>query len=165
MTTGASFQQLLEEHRRLLFKVCRTFGHTAADRDDLAQEIAVQLWRSFPSFDGRVRFSTWMYRIALNVAISFTRRQRTRARYTIDSEAALLDVAEPATTPLELAELHARIAQLDPLDRALVLLYLDGYSNREVAEVLGTTEHNVATRLTRVRQTLRDITSTERTAS
>lgn len=155
MSAHAKFQALLEEHKRLLYKVCRTFGREPADRDDLAQEITAQLWRSFPSFDGRAAFSTWMYRIALNVAISYQRRERTRARYVIADDEKLLELAqEPEGSP-HLAELFARIAELAPLEKALMLLYLDGNSHREIGEVLGITEHNVATKLNRLKQAMR----------
>ena len=90
MATHDKFQALIEAHKRLLYKVCRTFGREPADRDDLAQEITAQLWRSFPSFDERAAFSTWMYRIALNVAISYQRRERTRVRYVISDDERLL---------------------------------------------------------------------------
>ena len=131
MSTGESFQTLLEQHRRLLYKISRLYARTDADREDLAQEITTQLWRAFPTFDGRVQFSTWMYRVALNVAISFARREHTRARFTIADDEQMLEVAGAAGEPLEVAELYARIARLDPLDRALVMLYLDGCSHRD----------------------------------
>lgn len=155
MPAHAQFQTLLEDHKRLLYKVCRTFGREPADRDDLAQEIAAQLWRSFPSFDGRAAFSTWMYRIALNVAISYQRRERTRARYVISDDEKLLELADERETSPHLAELFARIAELAPLDKALMLLYLDGHDHREIGEVLGITEHNVATKLNRLKQAMR----------
>ncbi|MBA3915340.1 MAG: RNA polymerase sigma factor, partial [Acidobacteriales bacterium] len=85
------FQALIEDHKGILYKVCRSYCRNAADRDDLAQEILVQLWHAFPSFDGRARFSTWMYRIALNVAISFLRRESTRTRHVLSSEEHVLE--------------------------------------------------------------------------
>ena len=80
------FQTLVDEHKKILFKVCNSYCRDRDARDDLAQEIIIQLWRSFGKFDGRYRFSTWMYRIALNVAISFYRRENTRARYVISDD-------------------------------------------------------------------------------
>src|ERR1700727_2262431 len=85
------FQSLVEEHKKILYKVCNSYCRNRDDRDDLAQEIIVQLWRSFEKFDERVRFSTWMYRIALNVAISFYRRENTRTRYVIPGSEHLLE--------------------------------------------------------------------------
>jgi RNA polymerase sigma-70 factor (ECF subfamily) len=156
VATHDKFQALLEEHKRLLYKVCRTFGREPADRDDLAQEIAAQLWRSFPSFDERAAFSTWMYRIALNVAISYQRRERTRTRFVISDDDRLLELPDDReSTPPELAELFALIAELAPLDKALMLLYLDGNSHREIGDVLGISEHNVATKMNRLKQAMR----------
>ncbi len=94
------FQNLLEEHKKILYKICNLYCKNRDDREDLAQEIAIQLWRSFPSFDERCRFSTWMYRIALNVAISFYRREDTRTRYIFsDNERLLHAVDETASEP------------------------------------------------------------------
>jgi RNA polymerase sigma factor (sigma-70 family) len=86
-----AFQTLVEEHKRILYKVCNSYCQDRDSRDDLAQEIIIQLWRSFGKFDGRCRFSTWMYRIALNVAISFYRGERTRTRHVIADEKRLLE--------------------------------------------------------------------------
>src|SRR5271169_1080850 len=88
-----SFQALVEEHKKILYKVCNSYCHDPGSRDDLAQEIMFQLWRSFPKFDGRCLFSTWMYRIALNVAISFYRRESARTRRVISGEPHLLEIA------------------------------------------------------------------------
>jgi RNA polymerase sigma-70 factor, ECF subfamily len=154
VSTHDKFQDLLEQHKRLLYKVCRTFGREPADRDDLAQEITAQLWRAFPSFDDRAAFSTWMYRIALNIAISFQRRERTRTRYVISDDDLLLEVADDRA-PSELAHLFALIDRLAPLDKALLLLYLDGHNHRQIGEVLGISEHNVATKLNRLKQAMR----------
>jgi RNA polymerase sigma-70 factor (ECF subfamily) len=156
VSTHDRFQTLVEAHKRLLYKVCRTFGREPADRDDLAQEITAQLWRSFASFDDRAKFSTWMYRIALNVAISFQRRERTRARYVIADDERLLELPDDREgPPPELAVLFELIDQLGPLDKALMLLYLDGNSHREIGEVLGISEHNVATKMNRLKQAMR----------
>ena len=88
------FQGLVEEHKKILYKVCNSYCRNPSDRDDLAQEITVQLWRSFGAFDQRLRFSTWMYRIALNVAISFYRRENTRSRHIISDGVRLLEAVD-----------------------------------------------------------------------
>lgn len=88
------FQTLLDEHKRILYKVCHSYCRNRDDREDLAQEIIVQLWRSFGRFDEGYRFSTWMYRVALNVAISFYRRETTRTRYVISDDEKVLDAVD-----------------------------------------------------------------------
>jgi len=143
------FETLLEQHGGIVGKVVRIYARTADDRRDLAQEIATQLWRAFPRFDDRLgKFSTWMYRIALNVGISHLRRVRTFE---------VLDDGVPAPAPDDQLEaLYARIRALDGLDRALVLLYLEDRSYAEIADVLGISEANVATKLSRLRTRLRE---------
>ena len=157
------FQALLEEHKRILYKVCNAYCRNRDDRDDLAQEIVFQLWRSFITFDNRSRFSTWMYRIALNIAISFYRRQRTITRHVITGDASLLNMIETTESQTEeILLLYQFIEGLEPLNRALVLLYLDGNSYQEIADVLGISETNVATKLSRLKRTMkRELGETE----
>ncbi len=153
------FLGLLDEHRKILYKVAASYGRTPEDRRDIEQEIVLQLWRSFGRFDGRVKFSTWMYRIALNVAISFYRRESRRLRRTVTVEGSALDAlqADPRTEEPaeELRTLHHFIHQLDELNRALVILYLDGQSHEEIGEVLGISASNVGTRMGRIKERLR----------
>src|SRR5579885_2279111 len=159
------FEMLLREHQGIVFKVARAYARAAHDRDDLAQEIAAQLWRSFGSFDERrAKFTTWMYRVALNVAISHARSEKRSGAEQLEpfDSAHLETVASEHGSHHEamelnerLATLHAFIAQLDPLNRALVLLYLEDRSYAEIADVLGISETNVATKLNRIKQKLR----------
>lgn len=150
------FQRLVGEHKKILYKVCHSYCRNPADRDDLAQEILFQLWRSFGSFDERVKFSTWMYRIALNVAISFYRRESVRERYVREGEEGLLESMGEARADSEDAQtLYRWIGELDPLNKALVILYLDGNSYREIAAVLGISETNVATKIGRIKGAFR----------
>lgn len=150
------FTDLLDDHKKIVYKVCNAYCAGREDRDDLAQEIVTQLWRSFGTFDERLRFSTWMYRVALNVAISFSRRERSRARHLAPEGEALLETrtADDMPSP-EVLMLHRFIERLEPLERALVLLYLDGYGYREIAGVLGISETNVGTKIGRLKQSIR----------
>ena len=155
------FEVLLQEHRRIVFKVAGLYSRTMDDREDLVQEICVQLWRSFARYDERqAKFSTWLYRIALNVAISQARRQhwsehdrfeplQTHHLETVGGGEA---IAEPNE---RLTALYAFIGQLDPLNRALILLYLEDRNYPEIAEILGISETNVATKISRIKQKLR----------
>ncbi len=160
MTTPAlqeKFQTLVDEHKKILYKVCYSYCRNRDDREDLAQEIIVQLWRSFASFDGRCRFSTWMYRIALNVAISFYRRESTRTRHVLsDDEKVLNAIDETENRSAEMQALYEFIDGLEPLNKALILLYLDGNSYSEIADVVGITETNVATKISRLKETMRE---------
>lgn len=151
------FEALLDQHRGIVFKVAGIYAR-GSEREDLAQEIAAQLWRAFGGYDERrARFSTWMYRVALNVAISHV-RCNARAACLEPLDAMHLElpgetgVAEPDE---RLTALYAFIGQLDALNRALILLYLDDKSYAEIAQVLGISETNVATKLGRIKQKLR----------
>lgn len=153
------FAALLHEHRGIVFKVAGLYSRSVADREDLVQEIGAQLWRSFARYDpARGKFSTWMYRIALNVAISQARRWREADRLE-PLEMHHLETmggGEPIREEDErLAALYAFIGQLDALNRALILLYLEDRSYAEMAEILGISETNVATKLGRIKQKLR----------
>jgi RNA polymerase sigma-70 factor (ECF subfamily) len=152
------FETLLNKHKKILYKVANLYSKSRQDREDVAQEIVAQLWRSFASFDGRVQFSTWMYRIALNVAISTYRRESTRKRYVLSDEEQLLKAVDSTTGPSdELQVLYQFIDRLDPLNKALVMLYLDGNSYAETAQVLGISETNVATKISRLKQQLKQV--------
>jgi RNA polymerase sigma-70 factor (ECF subfamily) len=153
------FQALLAQHEKIVFKVAGMYCRNAEDRRDLAQEICVQAWRSFGSYDATRSFSTWMYRIALNVAISFARSAGHRTRHVVPLDEDAHDIADDGATLHEPDErvraLHAFIDRLDALHRALMLLYLEDRSYREIAEVLGITETNVATKINRLKQRIR----------
>ena len=152
------FVALLEEHKRILYKVASSYCRNPADRQDLTQEMAVALWKSFPRYDSRYRFSTWMYRIALNVAISFYRSEVRRTRRTVPAGDSLLELAaapESAGPEEDSSFLQDLMRQLDELDRALLLLYLDENSHATIAEILGISETNVGTKIGRIKQRLR----------
>ena len=153
------FLSLLEEHRKILYKVASSYCRNPTDRQDLVQEIVVQLWRSFDRYDERYKFSTWMYRIALNVAISFVRSEQRRARASVPLEDAIVETVaapEPPSTDQDFLRLQRFIDQLGEVDRALVALYLDGNRYDAIAEVLGLSETNVGTKLNRIKQKLRE---------
>ena len=154
------FLTLLDEHRKILYKVANAYCRNAEDRRDLVQEIVVQLWRSFPRFDERARFSTWMYRIAMNVAISFYRSESRRTRRTELVEEPILEIlavdrAAPEKSSDDIRQLHRFIGELDELNRALVILYLDGNSHETIGEILGISASNVGTRVGRIKERLR----------
>jgi RNA polymerase sigma-70 factor, ECF subfamily len=154
----ARFSSLIEGHKKILFKVCNTYCRHPGDRNDLAQEIVIQLWRSFDRYDPRLKFSTWLYRIAINVAISFHRKNDTWARHTVPTDVHLLEVASDSEGPeasLDLQALHGFIDRLDEMNKALILLYLDGNDSKTIAEVLGITETNVTTKINRIKTRLR----------
>lgn len=161
MTTNPrqAFGELFEQHRKIVFKVANTYSRHPDDRADLAQEIAAQLWRAFPGYDPARSFSTWMYRIALNVAISFLRSHQHRDEHTEALDDGHAEVVGHAGVPYETDErvraLDRFIGQLEPLNRALLLLYLEERSYREIADILGISETNVSTKISRLKQRIR----------
>jgi len=153
------FAELLRNHSKILFKVSTSYAWNPEDRAELMQEIALQLLRAFPKFDPSRQFSTWMYRIALNVAISYVRNQSERQARTIGLDISLHDAPDANNVDPEMAlqinTLHRVIGSLDPLNRALMLLYLEEHSTREIGEILGISASNVTTKLNRLKQHIR----------
>ncbi len=152
-------QRSVQQHRGIVLKVAASYCWNPDDRAELAQDITVQLWRAFPGYDAGRRFSTWMYRIALNVAISDLRGRSRAPQDPLPLEAVADSIVDPlARDPAhaqQVAALHGFIAHLPPLERALMLLYLDAHSYREIGEVLGISETNVATKLSRLKARIR----------
>ena len=156
-----AFGALLKRNAGILFKVANSYARGAEDRADLAQEIAAQLWHAYPKYDPARSFSTWMYRIALNVAIGHLRHQELRRRHAaVPLDDGLHDVADGNAADPEheqrLRLLQGFIARQPPLDRALLLLYLEERPQREIAEILGIGESNVSTKIGRLKQRIRD---------
>lgn len=152
------FLSLVEENKKILYKVANAYCKDPNDRPDLVQEIVVELWLSFNRFDNRCQFSTWMYRIAINVAISFYRSQRRNVQNIVPIKDFILEIAvademlEQAGDDIRL--LYKLINQLDELNKILIILYLDGYSQNEIAEILGISSSNVSTKVNRIKQKL-----------
>lgn len=152
------FLAFLEGQSRTLYKVAYIYCRDAEERRDLMQEMAIQLWRAFPSFDARAAPATWTYRVAMNVAISHRRREGRRLRETLPLDFAF-DVADETFAPdtEQARQLRALIDTLDELSRALVLFYLEGFDHAEIAALLGTTASNVSTRLNRIKTKLQSL--------
>ncbi|MBL8530124.1 MAG: RNA polymerase sigma factor [Hyphomonadaceae bacterium] len=149
------FLAFLESQQRILYKIAYIYCRDAEERRDLMQEMAIHLWRAYPSFEGRSAPTTWTYRVAVNVAISYRRGQGRRLRETLPLDFAT-DVADQAFAPPneQTQRLHALIETLDEMSRALVLLYLEGFDHGEIAALLGISASNVSTRLNRIKAKL-----------
>ena len=149
---------LIEAHRGILYRVANGYCRERQDRPDLIQEIVLQLWRAWPDYRPELRFSTWMYRISLNVAISHYRRQSRRWFATVPLEETGVDLMAADEVLDESGEdmrlLHRLIRELEPLNRALILLFLEGEDNRAIAEILGISTSSVSTRLNRLKSRL-----------
>ena len=150
-----TFNEWLNSYKGILFKVLRAYAFTADDRDDLFQDMCLQLWHSIPNFRGEAAPTTWIYRVALNTAIRFTRKA-SRHRQThqpLEGAEHLLRHNE-APADERLAWLYREIARLDPIDRSLTLLLLDGCSYKEMAAIAGISESNVGVKIHRIKKHL-----------
>ena len=157
--TQQEFETLLHAHRAIVFKTVNTYCWRPEDRDDLAQEITVQIWKAWPKYDSSRSFTTWMYRIALNVAISFVRREVQHRKVFTPLEEEVHEPISPSAGDPDAAErmerLHRFIAREPPFERALLLLYLEDKSQKEIADILGITPTNVSTKISRLKQRIR----------
>ena len=154
------FVSVMKEHRNLIFKICNSYCANPENRKDLQQEIFIQLWKSFKKFDGRVKISTWIYKVALNTAIFFYRKDskhNNNKTVSLDADVITLAHMEPETQLDEnIAMLYKFIGQLNELDKALILLYLDDNKQRDIADILGLSETNVATKISRIKKNLKE---------
>ena len=155
------FETWLRKHQGLLFKVVRAYAFNSEDQNDLFQEITLQVWRSIPNFRQEAAVTTWLYQVALNTAIKWTRQERKHldGRQSIDYEHYLLqEKAKPRDERLDW--LYQQIAQLHEVDRSLALLLLDGFSYKEMATMIGISETNIGVRIHRIKKHL--ITQSEK---
>ena len=145
------FVALVNENRGIIYKVIRLYIYHEEDTRDLYQEIVFQAWKSYPRFDGRSRFSTWLYRVGLNTVLTFKRRPVVVVPH---EDLASLNVAQTKTNTDESEALYAAIRQLPEIDRMIISLHLDGYENEEIAEITGLTKNNTAVKLHRIKDIL-----------
>jgi len=153
------FINILNDHRKLIYKVCNSYCQDTGNRQDLEQEIVLQLWRSIKKFDGRVKLSTWIYKVALNTAITFHRnecKQKNKKSGLDASVIALAEHQEDYEDEDKIALLYQFIGQLNEMDKALMLLYLDNTKHKEIADIIGITETNVATKIARIKKKLKE---------
>lgn len=149
------FEIWLDEHKALLFKVVRAYAFTEDDREDMFQEISIQVWRSVPSFRKESAVTTWLYRIALNTAIKWKRDEQKyrQGHQPIEKANHLLQQQQEAVDE-RLDWLYQQISKLDKVDRSLCLLLLDGFSYREMSDIAGITEANVGVKIHRIKKHL-----------
>ena len=154
----AVFLRLIAENKGILIKICNVYCRDKSDREDLAQEMIYQLWKSGHRFKADHKFSTWMYRVALNVAISFYRKEK-RSAPVVSFTGMDLDIEDKTEVASVMEEniqrLQHFIRQLKDLDRALILLYLEEKTYAEIADIIGISETNTATRISRIREKLK----------
>jgi RNA polymerase sigma-70 factor, ECF subfamily len=148
------FETWLDAHKALIFKVVRAYTFIAMDQEDLFQEISIQVWRSIPTFRQESSVTTWLYRISLNTAIKWVRKERKHSQAeTIDDARHVLQESSIQIDE-RLAWLYEEIYSLDKIDRSITLLLLDNFSYKEMAGILGITESNVGVKINRIKKYL-----------
>jgi RNA polymerase sigma factor (sigma-70 family) len=152
------FLLLIEQNKGIIYKIANSFKKDGEDKKDLVQEIIVQLWCAYPGFDGRSKISTWMYRVALNVAIASYRKDKKENEVMLPMHESILEFAEDDET--DNTEGHLKLLQqfineMKELDRALMLLYLEEKSGKEMAEILGLSETNIRTKINRLKEKIK----------
>ncbi len=152
MNSEEEFTKLIQEHKGIIYKVIRLYVRHEEDEQDLAQEILYQAWRSMPGFKGNSKFSTWLYRVALNTVLSFKRRPQLVVPH--DDLAALKTSAETVRPSDDAEALYVAIRELNEVDRMIITLHLEGYENEEIADMTGLTKNNTAVKLHRIKETL-----------
>ncbi|WP_340202094.1 RNA polymerase sigma factor [Ascidiimonas sp. W6] len=156
MRTKDEFVKLIKEHEGVIFKITTVYTDNRVDQQDLYQDIVYQLWKYFDSFRNESKFSTWMYRVALNTAITRIKKEKRRGKNVEIDQINSIETAAP--NPLleeRLKLMYAQIRKLNDLDKGLVLLLLEGKSYQEIAEISGISASNVGTRLSRIKQKLK----------
>ncbi|MBT8272130.1 MAG: sigma-70 family RNA polymerase sigma factor [Flavobacteriaceae bacterium] len=154
-----NFVELLEKHQNIVHKVCRIYTNDQDSHNDLFQEITIQLWKAYPKFRGDAKFSTWMYRVGLNTAITLYRKNKRRVstqefgeiEYKIKSE------EYDNTEEQQLKLLYNAVKELNDIEKAIVFLYLEDKSYREISETLGISEVNARVKMNRIKTKLRTI--------
>jgi RNA polymerase sigma-70 factor (ECF subfamily) len=153
----ADFVSLIEENQNIIHKICRIYTQSDAEHKDLFQEISIQLWRSFDRFEGKSKFSTWMYRVGLNTAITIYRKEKKRIdTYILNDEISRIEVDQyDPVIDEKLNWLYQKIEKFSEIDKALVLLYLEDKRYDEIADTLGITAVNARVKMNRIKKRLK----------
>lgn len=156
------FAAVFDKHLGIVLKISRAYTKTTHDREDLINDIALELWRAFPNYRGDARVSTWIYRIALNVSMNYKRK--TKNNLLLYPESGHIELADW----LQLEEdneqtdlLYECIDELDEFNKAIIILYLDGNSHGEIATITGISKTNVGTRISRIKNQIKEIANTK----
>jgi len=154
-----SFVGLLEKHQNIVHKVCRLYTNNQDAHNDLFQEITIQLWKAYPKFRGDAKFSTWMYRVGLNTAITLYRKNKRKIK-TQEFESVQFKIKAEVyddTDEQQLKLLYSAVKQLNDIDKALVFLYLEDKNYKEISETMGISEVNARVKMNRIKTKLRTI--------
>ena len=154
------FEKRIRSHELLIHKVCRIYAYTDADRQDLFQEIVIHLWKAYPSFKGTSQFSTWLYRVAINTAITGLRRQKDFITAYEPGALPGHQVDDVYSNEEQWEQLYTAIEKLSEIEKAVVMLYMEDRSYEEMEDILGISQGNLRVKMSRIKDKLRQLTKT-----
>jgi len=153
------FEKLVYDYQGLIHKVCNIYFSSEADKEDLFQDITINLWKGLPSFKGNSKLSTWIFRVSLNTALTKLRKSKRSRIFYSDKiyEKGSVDSDDRENTDLQTKALYFGIDKLKPLEKAIILLHLEEHPNQEIADIIGITKNNLTVKLVRIRKKLKKI--------
>jgi RNA polymerase sigma factor (sigma-70 family) len=153
--TEDTFLALINQHRAIIHKISKMYMDDVEEQRDLFQEIVMQLWKAYPSFKGKSKFSTWMYRVSLNTALVYFKKDKRKVDKTpLDENIDVIDTNESELKEEKLAYLYKAVQELNVVEKALIFLFLENQSHKEIAENLGISEVNARVKLNRTKEKL-----------
>jgi RNA polymerase sigma-70 factor, ECF subfamily len=146
------FTELLYQNQGIVHKICSLYFNNRAEKEDYKQELIIQLWKAFPSFNNQSKFSTWMYRVCLNAAIDIIRKEKSQPKYVqYDNYNFCIKSESNNETSEKQEKLYQAINKLSDIDKAIITLYLEDFSYREIAEIIGISESNTGVKINRIK--------------
>ncbi len=151
------FVKEISDNKGVIHKVCNIYCHNSEEKKDLMQEITLQLWKSFPNFKEKSKFSTWMYRIALNTAVTNIRKSKRSPLWETlsDKQEEVIEKEEMPNLDESINKLYKAIAKLNEIEKGIILLYLEKKTYAEIGEIMGLSEKNISVKIVRVKQKLK----------
>jgi len=157
VTKETEFLKQIETNKGILIKISRIYARNAQDQNDLKQEIIFRLWKSFDTFQGKCKFSTWMYRVALNTAITFLKNEKKKTAESLVEPCDAVPTRNADTGESRLELFYQAVQLLNPIEKAIIFLFLEGMNHRQIAERMGISEGNARVKLSRTKAKLRSI--------
>ena len=154
------YQTYIIPYAAIIIKICRAYTNTQEDFEDYYQEVCLQIWRTRDNYNGKAEWSTWIYRLSLNVCMTLLKKRRTKRKHFSGKEVnteVLSASAKSAKEDAPIEQLYQAIRQLSEVDRAVILLYLEEHSYKEIAEIIGTNANNIGVRIKRIKQRLKKL--------
>lgn len=150
----SDFEQLVMEHKSTIYSICYMFVETRAEADDLFQDVLINLWNGFTGFRGEANIRSWVYRVSMNTCISYKRKKKL-STVPLDISPDIIGDSSPESRQTQ--QLHSRISRLEPVDRAIVMLWLEDLSYDEISAIIGITPRAVGVRLVRIKEKLKSL--------